>query len=247
MPDGERKPSHPAQEPIQQDHLTHCGVDGSSNVVDGGAICRPSAPVDPAQPALGVKDHVATELAWVFTDTSETAATCQCAGEADPVSRSDGCEPPPPSSESEYAVCDSIRVAQDRDAQVQPAFEDRDRGRRRKRDADDTAFDGVSLGSDLHEVLVAGDSAEVAHEHQHHGLAAKRREPDLEPVGGGKDEVGDGGSDVHGPDTADREAVWQAGSIARTGGQGVPALQTAERFERSGIGSCLAVVDTPVS
>ncbi len=192
------------------------------DVGDGGAIGRPTASVDPPQPALGIEYDIAAELAWILAYTAEAPPPPQGARQADQVPRVQDRERPRDPSEPEHVVGDTVRVAQDGDIQAEAAFEHRDRPGGRERDADHASRQALSLCSDLHEVLVAGNSAEVAHEHQHHRLAPEFRQPDLSPVGGGEDEVWDRLCAGHGPDSADPEDERQAWAVAASGFNRVP-------------------------
>ena len=151
------------------------GTERGPDLAHGRAIRWPAASIDPSQSTRGIQHHVAAELVRVFADACQATPVAQGTRQADPVPGLDDREPPRPSPESEHPVGDASRVTQDPDAQVEPAFEDRDRRRRCEGNADDTAIQGVALCSDLHEVLIARDSTEVAHEHQHHRLAAELR------------------------------------------------------------------------
>lgn len=194
------------------------------NVADRRAISGPAASIDPVQPACGVQHHVTAELIRVVADASETSPVTQGTRQSDPGPGVDDREPPRPSPEPEHPIGGASRVTQDRDVQVESAFEDRDRRRRCEGDADDTAIQGVALCSDLHEVLIARDSAEVTHEDEHHRLAAELRQTDLAPAGRGEGQVRDGLSGRHGSDTADHRAGSQADTRLATRPAGCDVL-----------------------
>lgn len=187
------------------------------DVVHGGAIRRPAASVNPPHPAFGIEHDIAAELAWILAYTAETPPPAQGARQAYQVPRVEDRARPRDPSEPEHVVGDTFRVAQDGDVQAEAAFERRDRCRGRERDPDHASRQAVSLCSDLHEVLVAGNSAEMAHEHQYHRLASELRQPYLPPVRGGKDEVRDRFCAGHGLDSADPETHRQAGAVAQSG------------------------------
>lgn len=165
--------------------------------VDAWPVRREAAAIDPPHSQVRVDDHVATELAGILRRHPEPPAPSDRGEQPRPVSRVEEGAPAGAPPEPEGVVGNAIRIAEHRHSEVEGPLEDRHRRRGGKRHADHASGQAGPLRSDLHEVLIAGHSTEVAHEDEHHGLAAVFGQVDSPAVGGRQFEIRDLVADVH--------------------------------------------------
>lgn len=147
-----------------------------ANLRHGWPVGGVAASVDPPESVPRVHDRVSAELARILARPLDTAAAVRCGDKAPPVGGARE-RLPAAATETKLAIPGPVGVTQNRYTKLKGGFEERDRRRRGERDANDATRKSYALFSDLDEVLVAGRSAQVSHEDEHHCLTAVGRQP----------------------------------------------------------------------